>query len=341
VAGKGAISMLQEFVQCSVQFHVAPHRQILQWSFDQRMVHSTMLEFRALVAFVLDGVPHHVAGAWHPSKKVAQRDAAERALGFFVTAWAEALLQDGQAVDAPDAAEAAAGSVSCGAGLAGGEAVPEECGILEDYCSRAPVCGGPAGPRWSAAWDGGRCRATVEVEILGVVHKFGGVPCATRAAALADAARRVLWYLRCPGFDSMFEPDQTCPAMTRKDIPLPPAKWAADDSENNAIHAAERKTVVMRVQNRLQQAFAGQLRPCQGVWEWTYETDDHDFDQPSRCCATVCIPAARRSFTGSWESSQREAQIVVCQQVAAFLDDLPEHVGLAGASELTCSGHRA
>merc|ERR1712194_536892 len=79
-------------------------------------------------------------------------------------------------------------------------------------------------------------------------------------------------------------------------------------------------TAVMRLQNRLQQAFAGQLRPGQGVWEWTYETEDHDSEQPSRCRAAVWIPAAGRSFTGSWESSQREAQIAVSQQVSAFLD---------------------
>lgn len=33
------------------------------------------------VSFLLDGVPHHVAGAWQQSKKLAQRDTAERCLG--------------------------------------------------------------------------------------------------------------------------------------------------------------------------------------------------------------------------------------------------------------------
>jgi hypothetical protein len=178
----------------------------------------------------------------------------------------------------------------------------------------------------------------VEVEILGVVHKFAGAHCATHAQAQADVARRVLWYLRYPGFDGIFELDPTCPAMTGKDIPLPPTNWASDASENDAIHNAERRTVVMRVQNRLQQVFAGRLRPGQGVWEWTYETDDHDLDEATRFRATVCIPVASRSFTGSWESNQREAQIAVSQQVAGFLDAWEDHRGRGGASALACSG---
>ena len=45
------------------------------------MADNTNLEFRAQVSFLLDGVPHHVAGAWQQSKKLAQRDCAERCLG--------------------------------------------------------------------------------------------------------------------------------------------------------------------------------------------------------------------------------------------------------------------
>lgn len=53
----------------------------LRWTFDTHMADNTNLEFRAQVSFLLDGVPHHVAGAWQQSKKLAQRDCAERCLG--------------------------------------------------------------------------------------------------------------------------------------------------------------------------------------------------------------------------------------------------------------------
>jgi len=172
--GKGAISLLQEFVQCSKQFQAPQHRPILQWSFDQRMVDFTTLEFRALVAFVLDGVPHHVAGAWHPSKKPAQRDAAERALGFFITVWGEQLLKQWDQAKA-DTMKVDAGSARRGAWPAGDEALPE-CQALEEYCRTTQICDGPGHVQWGVAWDGSRCRAEVEIEILGVAHKFAGAP---------------------------------------------------------------------------------------------------------------------------------------------------------------------
>merc|ERR1719443_1156367 len=94
-AGHGPISQLQEFVQSSRAYPVAPHRQILQWSFQTRMADSVTLEFRATVAFLLEGVPHHVAGSWRTSKKLAQRATAEQALRFFVGRWGSHLADYG------------------------------------------------------------------------------------------------------------------------------------------------------------------------------------------------------------------------------------------------------
>merc|ERR1711971_183616 len=100
---KGAISMLQEFVQCSQNFHIPPNYPVLQWSFDSQMADSATLEFRAVVAFLLEGVPHHVAGTWQLKKKDAQRDAAERALGLFVGRWSVEVLRE----DSTNASQAA------------------------------------------------------------------------------------------------------------------------------------------------------------------------------------------------------------------------------------------
>merc|ERR1719191_2311998 len=76
----GPISQLQEFVQSDWLHPVPSHRPILHWNFDTRMGHAMILEFRAMVSFTLEGVLHHAAGTWRTSKKVAQRDAAERVL---------------------------------------------------------------------------------------------------------------------------------------------------------------------------------------------------------------------------------------------------------------------
>ncbi|CAK0818760.1 unnamed protein product, partial [Prorocentrum cordatum] len=73
-ATRNTISMLQEFVQCT-RVHQAPQQQpVLQWHLESRLGASSLgaaaaAEFRATVSFLLDGVPHHVVGAWHYSKK--------------------------------------------------------------------------------------------------------------------------------------------------------------------------------------------------------------------------------------------------------------------------------
>lgn len=320
-AGKGVISLLQEFVQCSRQFHAPQHRTILQWSFDNRMADFTTLEFRGTVAFLLDGVPHHVAGAWHPSKKFAQRDAAERALSFFVGKWGEQLLveQEGGSKPAPSA---------------GG---PSEVQILEEFCASYSACGGQA-PKFTISWDKGECSSLAEVVLLDVPHQFLGVPKSTEEAASRDTARRVLWYLQCPGFESAFSPDPRAPAVTAKEIPSPPSNWASDAAEDCALQMAERKTALMRVQNRLQQAFARQLRPGQSVWEWSYETDEEDTAWPPLCRATVNVPVAGKKFTGGWARGQRDAQIEACNLVTAFLNegDLPR--AASGSLEMEARG---
>jgi hypothetical protein len=78
----------------------------------------------------------------------------------------------------------------------------------------------------------------------------------------------------------------------------------------------ERKTTVMRLQNRLQKIFAKQLTPGKSVWCWRYEKNevDHTFQ------ASVHISLLDRSFTGGWAAPHQAAQMEACNQLAAFLD---------------------
>mmetsp|Transcript_742 Transcript_742/g.2839 ORF Transcript_742/g.2839 Transcript_742/m.2839 type:complete len:254 (-) Transcript_742:447-1208(-) len=200
------------------------------------------------------------------------------------------------------------------------EAPKSDVQALGEYCASYSAARGQA-PQWNHKWENGECSSMVEIGLLGVPHKFNGGARASEGAAAEDTARRVLWYLQCPGYENAFSLDPRAPAVSAKAIPAPPVNWASDAAEDCALQMAERKTALMKVQNRLQQSFARQLRPGQSVWEWTYETDEEDSAWPPLCRATVNIPVAGRRFTGGWARGQRDAQIEACNLVTSFLSE--------------------
>jgi len=302
---KGAISMLQEFVQCPHSFQVSSNYSVLQWSFESQMADAATLEFRAIVAFLLEGVPHHIAGTWQPKKKDAQRDAAERALVLFAGKWSQQIQQVSKRYSTFE------------------QLIPQQSeeDVLNEHCRHSDACGGIA-PTWSESWDGDLCRTTIKMSLLDVPHQFAGTGRTTAAGARADVARRVLWYLQVPGFQDAYEPDPSAPAIVTRKIPTPPANWAPDSVAEGALEVAERKTAIMRIQNRLQQTFSHQLKPGFGVWEWSYEVDPNDESWPVLCRATVSIPVVDKTFKGLWVRGQRDAQLDTVRQVTSFLDEL-------------------
>lgn len=195
-SSKGPISKLQEFVQSSKAHPLPSSCAVLQWSHENRMAGSS-LQFRATTSFLLDGVPHHVLGGWWPSKKQSQRDAAERALAFFIGMCGQELMKgkDGN------------NGYKLGQNGTKPEEAPEEAD-LEAFVGQQL--------QWSCRWeaqpdhgyDGALCKATVEFTYLGIPHVFAGKACTNKAAARADTARRVLWYLHAPGYENIFEVDQ-------------------------------------------------------------------------------------------------------------------------------------
>lgn len=317
---KGAISQLQEFVQGAKLFPMPPNCPVLQWDHDTRMTGAS-LEFRATVAFLLDGVPHHTVGSWKSSKKLAQRDAAERTLGLFVNRWGELMLQQQEMMEqssTPSKPHTAGADQQQGL-------TPEHCAVsemqcLEDFLVKCPYS--QAMPQWSHRWENDLCQAFAEVRLLSVSHTFSGKSCDCLEAAYADVARRVLWYLHAPGWEDAFEPDVEYVRTAAQEIPEPAPGWVKDgDSEGEDQQLAERKTVIMRVQNRIQQAYARQLEPGTSVWYWSYERDIKDKGWPPLFRATVHLPLAGRTFVGAWLRGQREAQIDACSQITEFLDE--------------------
>jgi hypothetical protein len=345
---KGAISMLQEFVQFSKGFHVPPRCPILQWMYDTRMADFLTLEFRATVGFLLEGIPHHVAGEWHPSKKMAQRDTAERTLSFFVGCWADyqqyidASLSPLRRCSPSCSTLGSTPSTATGGGGRGELSLPnspeglamtgsrtdgvrdgitqDELKLLEHCCRSFQTCDAPV-PQWSVRNVNGLFQACVEIEVLGVPHKFFAGEYASEDEARRSTARRVLWYLSTPEFESAFEQadvQETISALGG--LPVP-EQWANSSCEDDALEVAARKTAIMRLQNRLQHALARELKPGQSVWVWSYETDANS-GWPLLCRATVNIPVVGKQFTGSWARGQRNAQIAASTCVTEFLDSI-------------------
>lgn len=162
------------------------------------------------------------------------------------------------------------------------------------------------------------------INLFDVAHTFPGGACSDQAAAREDAAMRVLWYLKCPGYEGYYCAEEQDAASAKKPEVPPLSEWhRAGHGQNDVVNevqkrAAEQKTLLMRVQNRLQKAFPQQ--PGASVWEWSYELANDSTDKLSR--AWVHIPAAGKEFVGEWCNGQKNAQLNTCERVAEFLDSL-------------------
>lgn len=222
-SGVSVISALQEFVQDSKSFRMPSRHSILQWHFEERCVNTMAMQFRATAAFVLDGVPHQVAGDWQSSKNLAKRDAAERSLGLFVGMWGCQILQEEQMSPcdpAPDAYISSLGQKSRGK-------EQTDADTLVNFCRTLPACCQHL-PKFSTSWEEDECKGLVEICFFNVPHTFAGTACSDEDAAISDIARRVLWYLQCPGFLETFEVDMDALAAHSQEIATPPSCWKVD-----------------------------------------------------------------------------------------------------------------
>jgi hypothetical protein len=201
--------------------------------------------------------------------------------------------------------------------------------LLECFCGQLSTCTGPL--EWSLGIKDNsseckedQCFGVVEIPLLGVTHKLAGAPKDTEREAFVDVARRALWYLGCPGYETLFQPDRLNAAGASHELEAP-SSFPPDESNQVAVDEADRKTAVMRTQNRLQQLFAiRRLHARKGVWEWSYETDPNDAEWPPLFRATVQIPMLGKSFAGDWARGQREAQIDAVTSLNVFLDGVAE-----------------
>lgn len=311
---QGSISQLQEFIQRSKRFTTPQRSSILQWTWETRTLRSTgSHQFSATVAFSLEGVPHHMSGTWRSSKKLAQRDAADRALGLLVGRWGEHLTVG--YTDARKAmSEKAEGSIDNGMN----EAQRLEK-ISNDLAGNLGTPGGTiaAAPVWVVQPEANGHRACVELYVLGVQHTFSGAVKDTPEAACNDTARRVLWYLQCPDFEDAFDVN---PAAEQHMLQAPPATiWTKESFGEQDSHPGDHE-IIERTRQRLQCMFGSALGPGEHVWEWRFE----NMDCPSRpTCfrASVQVQGLDRDFHGPWRHCQQRALVAACQNLNRFLDE--------------------
>mmetsp|Transcript_59170 Transcript_59170/g.157481 ORF Transcript_59170/g.157481 Transcript_59170/m.157481 type:complete len:204 (-) Transcript_59170:179-790(-) len=195
---KGPIALLQEFVQSACSAPLPQSRAVLQWTYETCSIERADA-FRAIVAFYLDSIPHHVLGEWQRSKKLAQRDVADRALGLYVDRWRKDVSRETHMEHDPS------------------RPVPLLEHRLRDEFGSLAV------PEWSVEWTGEQARATARIHLYGVEHSFQGALKEDKVAAITDTARRVLWYLQTPGYGAAFVIDED--VVMTKSITEPPSTW--------------------------------------------------------------------------------------------------------------------
>jgi len=210
---KGPIASLQEFVQCIQLVPLPQSHSVLQWSFESRGRKHWDQEFRATVAFVIDGVPHHALGGWQPSKKNAQRDTADRALGLFVGQWGDRLQS--LAFENKDV---------CPRATKMQRVQRDHLYVLKEF-ERFVQSHSPTSVSWRQEKNEEGCQAIVRLRLLGATHYFIGSHRSDWDAAVVDTAQRLLWYLQCPGFEDIFEVHAESAVAQSRCIPRPPPHW--------------------------------------------------------------------------------------------------------------------
>jgi len=238
-SGKAAsIACLQELLQSSEHtslFKFPPGVKVLQWSYMQKMADRVL--FRGVLAFLLNGVPQHVAGEWQPCKKFARQSAADAALAVLRGEPAASQVMD-VCVDLShilpsqrNADSATSHQRDCVRKL--------ETFMRNDILAQLPGRT-PQGDSMMA-WDcerlgatGGWC-ASLKVCMQGVTHTFTG-PCGPNAEdARTELARRILWHMGHRNFRGLYIVDRTAWHSQQCKVPAAPSYWYSTLGGNRVL----------------------------------------------------------------------------------------------------------
>mmetsp|Transcript_72535 Transcript_72535/g.172973 ORF Transcript_72535/g.172973 Transcript_72535/m.172973 type:complete len:578 (+) Transcript_72535:61-1794(+) len=225
-----AIALLQETLQApqnTTRFKCPSGVKVLQWSYIQRA--DGRLMFRAVVGFLRNGVPHHIAGEWYTCKKHARQSAAEVALGVVRSEITEELRHSQALVDVAGLLPAPR-SESVRA-----PATAQHVQMLEEIAGEKfdATADGRGAPQWQVRSEGpeeagseAAYFASVTLPMMDMPYTFHGPLSETPDAAKAELARRVLWYLgfgRCRGF---YVPNRAELMSSGCQVPESPRYWS-------------------------------------------------------------------------------------------------------------------
>mmetsp|Transcript_51733 Transcript_51733/g.113438 ORF Transcript_51733/g.113438 Transcript_51733/m.113438 type:complete len:377 (+) Transcript_51733:36-1166(+) len=279
----GSVAQLQDFV-CS-QSNL-PQQKVLAWSFEQHLDPSMQVLYRGTVSFSVDtSEPLHFCGGWQVSKRVAQRDTAERVLWYY--------QRRGQLVWAPQ--QDFGGTCGAAQGQSVNDHTADSVASLFDLLAERK--GRLLIEDKDFLWN---------VEELHDLDRNGKIFRATLSVLLDDKTPRHF----CGGWHSE--------VAAARDDTADRVLWFIEHSASGLGHNDDSdKTVLMYVQNQLQKLFGKKLPQGQSVWMWSYESSEADM-QVFR--AVAHLPILDKRFVGAWCRGKKAAQRSACAKVREFLD---------------------
>mmetsp|Transcript_24944 Transcript_24944/g.45818 ORF Transcript_24944/g.45818 Transcript_24944/m.45818 type:complete len:399 (+) Transcript_24944:77-1273(+) len=212
-----SIAQVQELVQSAentTRFKFPPGVKVLQWAYQQ--TRRGRLPHRAVLSFLCNGVPHYIAGDWQPCKKTARQSAAEVAM----------VKLQGVASDAE-------------------WSVADACIDLSHVQPSARNCAGAAldhitklegnmkRMQTTVAWDcqfneaSGMWHAVMRCQLAGMEHAFIGPELCGEAAARAELACRVMWFLGVKPCRGLYVVDRRKWLALSCEVPPAPEQWRA------------------------------------------------------------------------------------------------------------------
>jgi len=227
LAKAAAIAKLQEMLQSpahTTRFKFPPGVKVLQWRYVLREEHRLM--FSGVVAFLCNGVPHHIVGSWQTCKKNARQATAEAAL---------AVLRSYQADTAPDEEAVIHVCIDTAALLTRGEAARTTAGAESVQALEARVRKiqegvvepSERGIRWQCetGQEGTGWQALMTAQTAGLIQTFLGPCLSTADLAYAELARRILWYMGDRNLNGCYLPNRAALLRARCEVPEAPRTW--------------------------------------------------------------------------------------------------------------------
>mmetsp|Transcript_32044 Transcript_32044/g.75139 ORF Transcript_32044/g.75139 Transcript_32044/m.75139 type:complete len:558 (+) Transcript_32044:105-1778(+) len=220
-----AIAKVQELLQSSehsARFKFPPGVKVLQWSYRQHR--EGRLAHRAVLSFLCNGVPQHVAGEWEVCKKTARQSAAEMALAKLIGRNVATMPENESAEVCVDLAHLQASSKN-----AAGSTSTDYTKKLEAHVRHCSIVSSP-GLSWALEHDQmtNSSRALVKIVLLGMQHTFVGPFQESAEMASAELARRVLWFLGYRTCRGMYVVDRRRWIASACEVPPSPEQWAAN-----------------------------------------------------------------------------------------------------------------